>query len=107
MERVDFVDARFKDYFARWLDYKRERKELYKVPSSLKAAYNRLVRLSGGSPERAAQIVDQSIAASWKGLYELAGDKPSPRGGSPATAMQTGVVLRDNSTTKYDNQKIW
>lgn len=98
----DFVEDGFKDCFFRWLDYKRERKEQYKALSSVKAAYSKLVRLSNGDPEKAATIVEQSIAASWKGLYELNGDKC----GNPS-GMQTGVVLRENSTSKYDNQQIW
>lgn len=99
---LDFVEDGFKDCFARWLDYKRERKEQYKAPASVKAAYSKLVRLSVGNPEKAAAIVEQSIAASWKGLYELNGNRNA---GAPA--MQTGVVLQENSTSKYDNQQIW
>lgn len=99
---LDFVEDGFKDCFFRWLDYKCERKEQYKALSSVKAAYNKLVRLSNGDPEKAAAIVEQSIAASWKGLYELNGNR-----NANATAMQTGVVLQENSTSKYDNQQIW
>lgn len=97
----DFVDDRLKDSFFRWLEYKRERKEQYKAMSSVKAAYNKLVKLSGGNPETAAMIVEQSIVASWKGLYELNGSKNTNAG------MQTGVVLKENSVKKYDNQTIW
>lgn len=97
----DFVDDKLKDSFFRWLEYKRERKEQYKAMSSVKAAYNKLVKLSSGNPETAAMIVEQSIVASWKGLYELNGSKNTNAG------MQTGVVLKENSVKKYDNQTIW
>lgn len=99
---LDFVEEGFKYCFFRWLDYKSERKEQYKTQSSVKAAYSKLARLSGGNPEKAAAIVEQSIAASWKGLYELNdGKRRNPSG------MRTGVLLQENSTSKYDNQQIW
>ena len=67
----DFVAPQFEKAFMTWLDYKRERKETYKSRKSLKVCYNHLVKMSGGSPDVAIAIVEQSMANNWAGLFEL------------------------------------
>lgn len=57
--------------FKLWLEYKHQRGESYKSDISLKACYNKLVRLSGGDPEKALAIVEQSMANNWAGLFQL------------------------------------
>lgn len=61
----------FEKAFTTWLDYKRERKESYKSRKSLKVCYTHMVNMSGGSPEVAMAIVEQSMANNWAGLFEL------------------------------------
>ena len=90
---VDFVSPEFVHIFTVWLEYKRERKESYKSEKSLKAAYSKLLQLSGNDPEKASAIVEQSMANNWAGLFELKERKH---------VASTGVILTDNSTTKYD-----
>lgn len=67
----DFVSPMFEKAFTTWLDYKRERKESYKSRKSLKVCYTHMVKMSGGSPEMAMAIVEQSMANNWAGLFEL------------------------------------
>lgn len=67
----DFVSPMFEKAFTTWLDYKRERKESYKSRKSLKVCYTHMVKMSGGSPEVAMAIVEQSMANNWAGLFEL------------------------------------
>ncbi len=67
----DFVAPMFEKAFTTWLDYKRERKETYKSRKSLKVCYTHMVKMSGGSPEVAMAIVEQSMANNWAGLFEL------------------------------------
>lgn len=67
----DFVAPMFEKAFTTWLDYKRERKETYKSRKSLKVCYTHMVKMSGGSPEMAMAIVEQSMANNWAGLFEL------------------------------------
>lgn len=90
---VDFVSPEFVHVFTVWLEYKRERKESYKSEKSLKAAYSKLLQLSGNDPAKASAIVEQSMANNWAGLFELKERKH---------AANTGVILTDNSATKYD-----
>ena len=71
LPKIDFVSDDFKSVFTVWLEYKRERKESYKSEKSLKAAYSKLLQLSGNAPSIAALVVEQSIANNWAGLFEL------------------------------------
>ena len=67
-----FVDPAFENAFYRWLRYRKEQfLFIYKSQDSLQACYNKLVKLAGNDPLKAMAIVEQSIANSWKGLFEL------------------------------------
>lgn len=68
---LSFVDECFKDLFSEWLEYKRERRENYKSEKSLKACYNRLLKLSDCNVEKARLVIEQSIACNYAGLFEL------------------------------------
>lgn len=54
-----------------WLDYKRKRKESYKSQSSVEACYKKLMNLAAGNRETAAEIIEQSMANNWAGIFEL------------------------------------
>lgn len=68
---LPFVEEQFKDIFNEWIEYKRERKESYKSGKSLKVCYNRLLKLSENSPDKARLVIEQSISNNWAGLFEL------------------------------------
>lgn len=68
---LSFIDERFMDTMESWLSYKKEIKDSYKSERSIKACYNNLIKLSGNNPTKAMEIVNQSIANNWKGLFEL------------------------------------
>lgn len=57
----------------RWLAYKKERKETYKSLQSIMILAKKLGKLSGNSLSVAEEIVDQSIANNWSGLFGLQG----------------------------------
>ncbi len=67
----DFISDEFLEAFSLWLEYKKDRRENYKSEKSLKACYNKLVKLSKNDPAIAEQIVNESIANNWSGLFEL------------------------------------
>lgn len=54
-----------------WLDYKRSRRERYKSTLSVKKCLTQLKRLATDDPHVAWQIIDQSIANNWAGLFPL------------------------------------
>lgn len=87
----DFVSDDFKAAFSLWLDYKKERAEKYKSVRSLKACYDKLVKLSGNSPDVAHEIVNQSMANNWAGLFPL--KNKSNGNENTATADNSGNVI--------------
>lgn len=90
---LDFVSEEFREAFSLWLDYKKERKEKYKSPRSLKICYNNLVKLSGNNPAVAIEIVNQSIANNWAGLFALKTENNGNK--NTANAADSGnIVIR-------------
>lgn len=59
-----------KESLEKWLAYKKERKEKY-TPSGLTACIKKLERLSNNNPDIAMQIVEESMANNYAGLFEL------------------------------------
>jgi len=54
-----------------WLEYKKERKETYKSDRSVKAFITKLRNLSGNDSVVAREIVEQSFANNYAGVFEL------------------------------------
>lgn len=68
---LSFVSSEYMEAFQEWLDYKKARKETYQTQMGVKKCYSHLLKLCEGNPAIAKQIVDQSIANNWAGLFEL------------------------------------
>ena len=91
----DFVQPHYRAPFFEWLAYKRERHERYTTQRTLKACYGNLVKLSGGDPDVARQVVEQSEANNWAGLFMLKnsdnnGDKRSNNTVGAQQAVRAG-----------------
>ena len=54
-----------------WLEYKKERRETYKSDRSVKSFITKLRNLSGDDPAKAREIVEQSFANNYAGVFEL------------------------------------
>ena len=67
----DFVLTEYKEPFEKWLQYKTDRKEKYKSDTSIELFYKKLVKLSNNNPKIATDIVEQSMANNWAGIFEL------------------------------------
>jgi len=65
------IQKEFMPIIEDWLDYKKDRKEIYKSEKGLKAFVNRLVKFSSGNVESAKEIIETSMANGWKGIFEL------------------------------------
>lgn len=62
----------FSQKWENWKDYKiKQHKFKYKSEQTEQAALDDLVKLSGGVENLAIEIIQQSIAKGWKGLFEL------------------------------------
>lgn len=68
---LSFVSSEYMEAFQEWLDYKKARKETYQTQMGVKKCYSHLLNLCNNNPDTAKQIVNQSIANNWAGLFEL------------------------------------
>ena len=91
------VEESFKSIMRDWCAYKREKGQSYK-PTGLKACYAKLLKLSNSNSDTARQIIEQSMASNWAGLFALKSGY--------AKKEPIGIILRNNTDDKYLNQKI-
>ena len=91
------VKEDFKPIMREWCQYKREKKQGYK-PTGLKTCYANLLKLSNDNSNTARQIIEQSMANNWAGLFALKSGY--------AKKEPIGIILRNNTDDKYLNQKI-
>lgn len=61
----------FAEIVKEWFLYKKEIKDNYKSDRGRAAFVNTLKKLSGGDADTARQIINQSMANNWKGIFEL------------------------------------
>ena len=91
----DFLDREFAQVFFMWLDYKYDTfKDRYKTQQSIQACYNNLLKLSHNDPKTAFDVVNQSMANNWKGLFEL---KTSNNGNFKTTSEQREAAEYDKA----------
>jgi hypothetical protein len=89
------IDYRGLDESAKlWLEYKAEKKSKYRGPKSIQIMINQLWKKSNGNPERAMDIVENSIANNYQGLFEAREN---------ATKQQEQPVIA-NSNVKFNIQ---
>jgi hypothetical protein len=89
------IDYRGLDESAKlWLQYKKEKKQTYKGVSSINAMVNKLWKFSKGSPEKAMEIVENSIAMNYQGFFE-------PKENNQSTSVQP---VKANSNVKFNIQ---
>ena len=68
---INVVEEDYKEVVNIWIKYKKERKENYKTDLSFSIFCKKLKELSGNDPKKAKQIIEQSIANNWAGIFEL------------------------------------
>lgn len=92
---LNFIeDIEFRDLFLRWINYKKERKEKYKTDDSLKTAFEKLKKYSGGEILKATQIIENSIGMNYAGFFEL-------KNNTQQNGKQNTNTLKSNNGT-YD-----
>jgi len=65
-ENKDFIPL-----VVEWLDYKKQRKEKKYTDTGLKAFCKKLLKLSDSDPLKAKEIIEQSFAFNYAGIFEL------------------------------------
>ena len=80
-----FLSETFLDKWNTWKDYrKKEHKFKYASDISEQAALNKLASMAGNSEQAALDIIEQSIANGWQGLFELrSAQKTESKGMTP------------------------
>ena len=66
-----WVSQDFVRPFLDWIEYKKSKKQTYKNEQSLRACYNKLVKLSNGNADTASRIIEEAMANNWSGFYAL------------------------------------
>lgn len=79
--------------FFRYLQYRKDIKKSYKSEQSLGVVYKRFVKWCNGNADIAKQIVDNTIANGWTGLFELKsnGNKSRYIVNSNSSAYDVGI----------------
>lgn len=72
VEKLELSDE-WEEVVLEWLEYKKARRESYKNERSIKAFTTKLKNLSGGDVAAAKNIIEQSFANNWAGIFELKG----------------------------------
>lgn len=82
-----------------WVEFRKSMRKPYKTKEGEAAAYNRLLKLSESNSLVAIEIIDQSIANEWQGLFPLKNDaKPasSLKPKSEARRKYEAQLMQDN-----------
>lgn len=79
----------------KWIDYKKSRGERYKTEQSLMVCAKKLHELSGGSASVADQIIEQSIANNWAGIFALKQSNNQPQRKNWSNYVGEGSFLKD------------
>ena len=88
---ISFLGNEIIEYWDLWKDYKSKQfKFKYKTVQSEQAAFDDLVRLSEKNCKNAIEIIKQSMANGWKGLFEL--------------KISQNKTLSHKSVGKYQNE---
>ncbi len=95
------LDPPWQELMQTWLEYKSSRKERYKSEMSATKCLAQLQKLSGNDSQIAQQIIDQSIANNWAGLFELKRQAYYARGTpTPARGQHIGQIKQPESEEK-------
>lgn len=85
------IPAEWQEIVNVWLEYKQKRKQTYKDDDSIYLFYKKLLRLSLSSLEIARQIIEDSMANNYSGIFapkNISSSKSSPQGGGQITQVE-------------------
>jgi hypothetical protein len=91
----------WKNLFSEWIEYKKTQfRFVYASESSLQTAYNQLVSYSGDNLQTAKEIVGNSIANGYKGLF-----KPKEVNGNSRQPKKDTIESNDDEIRKFLNKQ--
>lgn len=95
---LSFVSIELLDIVKDWLEYKKERGEAYQS-RGLTSFYNKLLKLSDGDPTKAKDIIEESKANNWSGIFPLKEKTP--------TGLPVGMKLNGDRDQKLEKAEGW
>jgi hypothetical protein len=63
------IDPRFAEAWQLWLEYLKQTTRQYKSKRSERIGYDQFIKKSGGNPQRAMEMVQNTIANGYQGLF--------------------------------------
>jgi hypothetical protein len=106
-----YPSSEFQNLWEQWIDYKKEEhKDRYKSTKTEQIAINNLVKLCNGDLKMAQEIVNNSIANKYKGLFEIKyyGQKAAPKDKMQQYVEKFDEIKRQinarNNTSEADNE---
>lgn len=99
-----YPSSEFQNLWQQWVDYKKEEhKDRYKSTKTEQIAINNLVKLCNGDLKVAEEIVNNSIANKYKGLFEIKyyGQKAAPKDKMQQYIDHFDKVKRELNGTNY------
>jgi hypothetical protein len=68
---LPFDTPEFKEVWAEWLEYRKERRIGAYTPTGLKRTLKKLLKDCGGDCDTAIQMIDTAISSTWQGIFPL------------------------------------
>ena len=106
-----YPSSEFQILWEQWIDYKKEEhKDKYKSTKTEQIAINNLIKLCNGDIRIAEEIVNNSIANKYKGLFEIKyyGQKAAPKDKMQQYVEKFDEIKRQinarNNTSQTDNE---
>jgi len=106
-----YPSSEFQNLWEQWIDYKKEEhKDRYKSTKTEQIAINNLLKLCNGDLKIAEEIVNNSIANKYKGLFEIKyyGQKAAPKDKMQQYVEKFDEIKRQinarNNTSEADNE---
>lgn len=94
-----FDDRNFLEAWELWVNYRKEIKKPIKGLSAAQGQQNKLSKLGGGDPQKAVNVIMQSIENNWVGLFDLKTENNGQQTNTPdeLKAVVNRLVERHNA----------
>jgi hypothetical protein len=97
-----FDNKEFLQAWELWVNYRKEIKKPIKGLSAAQGQQNKLSKLGGGDPQKAVEIIMQSIENNWVGLFDLKNQSNEQKTNTPdeLKAVVNRLVERHNAKNR-------
>lgn len=98
-----YVEEPFAEPFFAFIRYRKDRRDRKFTPTGLKTTYKHLKEFSLNDPATAKEIVEQTIANNWMGLFPLRTNNGTNRRPNTTAAERTADAARDIASFILDD----